>query len=533
MPEKIKGGVVENRGTAIILSLIIVTLLFILTSFLIRKVVTNTMMVRKATEEQKSYAKAKQGILYAVNKLNTWEGVDPDYDPTAWLNAQNWDEDNWNPFDLNGDGENDVQIRVDKDDIPHAADDDPAFDSEEDDNGDQLYITIESQDLPKKLVTLQGIADYKSPLLDYVRFINSDVSFTAGQTFDDTTYGSLIHINGNLTLTDANFLNLDAETGERFEVAGEIKPGVSSTTVTISDPDGPLDNVTLDANDDNTDGYKCGFTRNVSGNLLASEKFDTAYDNIVQNNGRYFDGTHLPSSYDQSGASPLYVTGNALLRWPPIDETRYENLVGGVGTAYYVAGVSSDDESGTWYDITASGWIDDRTGYTPSVGSPQSATYTSQSAILVILDGNGEMSGTPGQVGIDDGQGGGTANNSVIESGEWRGYPTDPSRKVIYSPHNLRIMGIIGDDLSPTDHKLTIVSGGTIYIEGNIVKGTGGSSLALIAKDWITLNPTHRFINQDVVATSGPDLWNNQDKIQGESEWILLYPRGARKTRLS
>ncbi|MCK4617938.1 hypothetical protein KAT45_03435, partial [Candidatus Aerophobetes bacterium] len=54
----------ENHGTAIILSLVIVSVLFILTSFLVRKVVTNTTMVEKTGEEQEGYALAKQGILY-------------------------------------------------------------------------------------------------------------------------------------------------------------------------------------------------------------------------------------------------------------------------------------------------------------------------------------------------------------------------------------------------------------------------------------------------------------------------------------
>jgi len=507
----------NNQGTAIILSLIIVTVLFILTSFLIRKVVTNTMMVRKAKEEQEGYALAKQGILYALDRLNTWEGVDPDYDPTDWLNGQNWDEDNWNPFDLNSDGENDVQIRVDKDDIPHPDDDDPAFDSQDDDNGDLNYITIESQDLPKKLVTLQAITENSSPLLKYVRFINSDVTFSSNTTFGDVNNGAPVHINGNLMLDgDANEIYL--KDNQRFEVAGEIisyDSGPAQTDkIKIQPANGAsFPNKTLDDDGSGIDGY--GFTGTIV-NEVEYSQLDPMEFNTVQ--GHYFDGVHLPSSYDYSEDpdNPQYVSGKRIILWPQIDETRYENLVGGVGTAYYVVGFPSDDESGTWYDITASGWIDDRTGSAPSSGSIDSATYTSQSAILVILDGNGEMSGTAGQVGIDDGEGGGTANNSVIESGEWRSYPTDPDRKVIYSSDNLRIMGIIGDDLSPTDHKLTIVSGGTIYIESNISKGTGGSSLALIAKDWITLNPTHRFINRAVVDYTGS--WNNPSYIRGESD---------------
>ncbi len=508
MPEKIKEGVGGNQGTAIILSLIIVTVLFILTSFLIRKVVTNTMMVRKAGEEQEGYALAKQGILYALDRLNTWEGTDPDYDPTAWLNAQNWDEDNWNPFDLNGDGENDVQIRVDKDDIPHAADDDPVFDSEDDDNGDLNYITIESQDLSKKLVTLQAITENSSPLLKYVRFINSDVTFSSPQTFGGLSNGSPMHVNGNLTLTGVNNIYLDTSRNDKFEIAREILATGSSDTVNILDQTeiSLASNLNALANDGGNNGFSLVYDTENSEWVREPGNFNTA-------SGHYFDAEHLPSSFDRSDPNnPQYVSGKSIIFWPQINETRYENLVGGVETAYYVDGISSDDESGTWYDITASGWIDDRTGSAPSSGSIDSATYTSQSAILVILDGNEGMSGTAGQLGIDDGEGGGTANNSVIESGEWRSYPTNG---VIYSPDNLRVLGIIGDSVPP-DYKLTIVSGGTIYIESSLVKGTNGSSLVLIAKDWITLNPTHRFINRAVVNSTGS--WNSPENIRGESD---------------
>jgi len=488
----------NNQGTAIILSLIIVTVLFILTSFLIRKVVTNTMMVRKATEEQKNYALAKQGILYALDQLNNNAGYSPNYDPTDWPGDTNWHDYNLDGDIATGDSSgNDITLKVEKG-IPTG------------------HITIESQDLPKKLVTLQAIARNHSPLLEYVRFINSDVTFSSNTTFGDVNNGAPVHINGNLMLDgDANEIYL--KDNQRFEVAGEIisyDSGPAQTDkIKIQPANGAsFPNKTLDDDGSGIDGY--GFTGTIV-NEVEYSQLDPMEFNTVQ--GHYFDGVHLPSSYDYSEDpdNPQYVSGKRIILWPQIDETRYENLVGGVGTAYYVVGFPSDDESGTWYDITASGWIDDRTGSAPSSGSIDSATYTSQSAILVILDGNGKMSETPEQVGIDDGEGGGTANNSVIESGEWRSYP---SNGVIYSPDNLRVLGIIGNDLTPpTDYELTLVSGGTIYIESNLSKGTGGSSLALIAEDWITLNPTHRFINQDVEVYTG--TWNNRPNIRGKSDY--------------
>ncbi|GAH54508.1 unnamed protein product, partial [marine sediment metagenome] len=88
----------ENNGTAIILMLVVVSVLFIFTSFLVRKVIINTTMVEKSGQEQESYAIAKQGILYALDKLNTWPGTAPDYDSTEWLNDENWEEEDWNSY---------------------------------------------------------------------------------------------------------------------------------------------------------------------------------------------------------------------------------------------------------------------------------------------------------------------------------------------------------------------------------------------------------------------------------------------------
>jgi len=138
-----------------------------------------------------------------------------------------------------------------------------------------------------------------------------------------------------------------------------------------------------------------------------------------------------------------------------------------------------------------------------------SYTYTG-TGTLVVLDGNGQTSGTARKIGIDDGTGGATAGNDIIESSEWHPYP---SNGVIYSPGNLRVCGVIGDDGTVTgtvyDHSLTIASGGTgtvtgtvydptltiasggtIYIESNVFKGTNNSSLSLLAKEYVTLNTT-------------------------------------------
>ena len=76
---------------------------------------------------------------------------------------------------------------------------------------------------------------------------------------------------------------------------------------------------------------------------------------------------------------------------------------------------------------------------------------------------------------------------------------------VLYFEGNVRVRGVI-----PTDVQLSVVSGATIYVEGSIVRGVVGndvnlqaagqlinipsrSSLMLMARDYVTLNPTQFF----------------------------------------
>ncbi len=74
-----------------------------------------------------------------------------------------------------------------------------------------------------------------------------------------------------------------------------------------------------------------------------------------------------------------------------------------------------------------------------------------------------------------------------------------PPSGVLYTEGSIRIKGTIGrrpePELgetvgSPVPVQLTVVSGGSIYIEGNLVKAHPASRLALLAKDYVCLNPT-------------------------------------------
>ena len=110
-----------------------------------------------------------------------------------------------------------------------------------------------------------------------------------------------------------------------------------------------------------------------------------------------------------------------------------------------------------------------------------------------------------------------------------------PFNGVIYSEGNIRIRGTI-----PTDVQLSVVSSGSIYIEGSILKGLTGnglqvaeslaygapitrpskSALMLMAKDYVTLNPTMFFgpalstdLEPDANGVSANGFWGALVKV--------------------
>ena len=465
----------KNQGTAIILSLVIVSVLFILISFLVRKVLTNTAMVEKTGEEQKSYALAKQGILYALDQLNTWEGTDPDYDPTDWPETGNK---NWIELDLNNkDEDNDVttgnkecRVRVDKDDLP------PNVFVSPDPNNDSNYITIESQDLPKKLVNLQAITKNTSPLLDYVRFINSDT------IFGDNTFGSGA---GFLVQGDAPLCVLGNVTWQNGSSNNLILSGSDSKAIIYGNiSNGGVDS--LQINDDPPQsGYYYFFDPNDS-SYDDPAAFDTA-------EGHCFSSAHLPSCYDYSSGTPTFYEGSTQATfWPQINEDRYSNLAdllisasdcGNRGPAWNDWYPSDDKYTGGY----ASGY------YWRQDGSGSSYNYTPP-GVHLILSATQDLdpltsATTENLLRINDGSGTDTP-------GEYENSATGSSFSgdVIFAEKDIRLNGVLPRNVS-------VVSGGNIYIDSNIY--TNSYSLALLAKENVLLNTTHRW----VAGYEGGDNW--------------------------
>jgi hypothetical protein len=80
-----------------------------------------------------------------------------------------------------------------------------------------------------------------------------------------------------------------------------------------------------------------------------------------------------------------------------------------------------------------------------------------------------------------------TLTNEIVESlpPSERAQFRVPFNGVIYAEGNVRIRGRI-----PSGRQITIVTNGTAYIEGNLVKGDERSALAVIARDYVCVNTT-------------------------------------------
>jgi len=102
---------------------------------------------------------------------------------------------------------------------------------------------------------------------------------------------------------------------------------------------------------------------------------------------------------------------------------------------------------------------------------------------------------------------------------------------VIYAEGNIRIRGVI-----PRGRQLTVVSGGNIFIEGNLMKPRlpiglpdETSTIALLAKENIVVNTT-LFIDPDLSAEAG--TWNEQDASLDFPSWHRALQPAQRQSFL-
>lgn len=85
---------------------------------------------------------------------------------------------------------------------------------------------------------------------------------------------------------------------------------------------------------------------------------------------------------------------------------------------------------------------------------------------------------------VSPGMGGGTGTLEPVGHVQIVDYPENG---MVFAEGSVRVRGLIGGGQA---RQLTIVSGGTIYIEGNLRKGRPDAFLGLMARDFICLNPT-------------------------------------------
>ncbi len=213
-----------------------------------------------------------------------------------------------------------------------------------------------------------------------------------------------------------------------------------------------------------------------------------------------------------------------------------------------------------------SGWNALQTTYTP-VGVEiyiagfelPASTYTVAADPRTILDGTlwapAHVPGEPQIVlrrhdehwttaaGADSGRYAMVIDHPSSERGTW------PTTQVIMAAGKARVWGTLpARPAAPAagtpgvtwpDYNLTIVSGGTIYIDGSILSprdvGTDGGNddrntkLALLAQDCVCLNPT-RIVPQEASALVSASPDDTNDPRPDASHWELTSEAGARIT---
>ncbi len=100
-----------------------------------------------------------------------------------------------------------------------------------------------------------------------------------------------------------------------------------------------------------------------------------------------------------------------------------------------------------------------------------------------------------------------------------------PENGVFFTEGSIRVRGTVGMPGGP--RQLTIVSGGTIYVDGNLTRGDGASTVALLAQDFVCLNPT-AFTRvepgSDVVVE--PHSWDSETGLP--DKWHFSLPQDRR-----
>ena len=92
-----------------------------------------------------------------------------------------------------------------------------------------------------------------------------------------------------------------------------------------------------------------------------------------------------------------------------------------------------------------------------------------------------------------------TANPASLSGGALAAYQANPNNDVvIYAEGNVRVRGIVsavdprtaGRTMTSRPRHVTVITNGTAYIDGSIIKGNPNSSITIMARDYVCVNTT-------------------------------------------
>jgi hypothetical protein len=357
-------------------------------------------------------------------------------------------------------------------------------------------------------------------------------------------HGGSIRVNGNLTWYGANYLWLDRDLNEAVEVAGDITHAIDwNRAGNQIPPDATAVYVNPNLGDAN---FAKNPTRQSSDPL-----FDTSPDVPLVDVGVYRDGRPEPD-IGATAPGPVHFTRPRSIQRldPPLIDIN--GPAGGAGRYRELTRNSGDwkqDSTGTWYNTGYYGWgkgvyinnKDDiqseselrtlRDDWMNPGGSQYWAGpyYTPPGVVIVLTpydldnaDGDNHIMTNPDMIIMQTNVSGAKYNwydatGNILTPAAGQMIMPYPENGVIFAEGNIRIKGTL-----PPGKQLTVVSGGTIYVEGNILKANvdennnplqptdpRNSGISLLANDNVCVNTTQFFGPAPESQTSGcwrPDI---------------------------
>ena len=367
----------------------------------------------------------------------------------------------------------------------------------------------------------------------YVTSFGDIKTNNAGQLLPADVDGAPIRVNGDLAWYGTNYIYLNADRGDVVEVAGEIRHA-STAREDMSIPDTATEvRLQRDYVAQESSAVDAG-----TGNTLFSTFPLRKSDGTTSDVGSYRDGR--PEG-DLNNPNPLPRSISRLD--PPVIDT--VGPAGGLGRYRDLTRNSGEwrqDANNNWYNTGYYGWgegiyLDNKLDIQPESSmytlkgnwsKPGSQYwngpyYTPPGINIYLLDRDITNDNIPDIIITHDNGPGQPmfnwfdANGDLIPSAGERMVVPYPKNGVIFAEGNIRIKGTLPPSAvvggPQYSNQLTVVSAGTIYVEGNILKyyrdGQGiptnqkNSAISLLARDNVCVNTTQFFAPSSEVLSAG------------------------------